>query len=97
MKINHTNGTDVSRLGKAQQPGPSSQNGQVLGGRFSGSDQVQLSRLSSALGALGTGSPEHADRLAQLSAVVATGSYQIDSYAVSGSIIQETLAAAGSR
>jgi anti-sigma28 factor (negative regulator of flagellin synthesis) len=52
------------------------------------SDQVQLSSLSAYLASALQGSPAHVAKIIELSSAVSTGQYHVDSYAVSGSIIQ---------
>jgi flagellar biosynthesis anti-sigma factor FlgM len=52
------------------------------------SDQVQLSSLSAYLASALQGSPAHVAKVSELSSAVSTGQYHVDSYAVSGSIIE---------
>ena len=94
MKVNDPNGTGIGGLAPSQDLGSTRVSSQARGGRFQQRDQVQLSKLSNALYATQTDSPEHTAKLAQLSAVVRTGNYQIDGYALSGSIIRDALGAA---
>lgn len=51
-------------------------------------DRVQLSNPSSYLASALSGSAAHVAKLAKLAAAVSGGQYQVDSYAVSGSIIE---------
>ena len=94
MKVNDPNGTGIGGLAPSQDLGTTRPSSFARGGRFQRSDQVQLSNLSSALYATQTDSPEHTAKLAQLSAVVSTGNYQIDGHALSGSIIRDALGVA---
>jgi anti-sigma28 factor (negative regulator of flagellin synthesis) len=55
------------------------------------SDQVQLSSLSSALDASQADSHNQTAKLAQLSAVVSAGNYQVDADVLSGGIIRDAL------
>ncbi len=60
------------------------------------SDQVQLSNMSSYLAAALMGSPAQVAKVSQLSAAVSSGQYQVDAFAVSGSIIQHSIELGGS-
>ena len=93
MKVNDTGGTGVSGLGRAQELTSTSSSSKTRGNRAGKDDQVSLSNLSSALSKADVDSPQQAARLTQLSADVASGRYQIDSYALSGSIIQGSIRA----
>lgn len=93
MKINDTNGTGVSGLGKAPELTSTGSSSKTRGQRGGKDDEVSLSNLSSALSATGTDSPQQSARLTQLSSAVASGKYQVDSYALSGSIIQASIRA----
>ena len=55
------------------------------------SDRVQLSALSRYLTSALFGSPAHLSKLSELTAAVSSGQYQVDSFAVSGSIIQDSI------
>ncbi len=55
------------------------------------SDQVQLSSLSAYLATALEGSPAHVAKMGELSSALSAGQYQVDSYAVSGSIIQHAM------
>lgn len=55
------------------------------------SDQVQLSSLSAYLASALGGSPAHVAKMSELSSAVSAGQYHVDSYAVSGSIIQHAI------
>ncbi len=59
-------------------------------------DRAQLSNLSSYLASALSGSVAHVAKLAKLAAAVSSGQYQVDSYAVSGSIIQHAIEFGGS-
>jgi anti-sigma28 factor (negative regulator of flagellin synthesis) len=55
------------------------------------SDQAQLSSLSSYLASALNGSVSQVAKVNQLSADVSRGRYQVDAYAVGGSIIQHSI------
>ncbi|MGI8745036.1 MAG: hypothetical protein ACR2NN_21185 [Bryobacteraceae bacterium] len=93
MKINDPNSTNIAGPGTTQGASPSAHQHRAQGGRGGRNDEIQLSGLSQALAALQTNSPQRDTRLGQLSAEVGGESYLIDHYAVSGSLIRETLAA----
>lgn len=59
-------------------------------------DRAQLSNLSSYLASALSGSAAHVAKLAKLAAVVSSGQYQVDSSAVSASIIQHAIEFGGS-
>lgn len=59
-------------------------------------DRTELSSLSSYLTAALSGSAVHVAKLANLGAAVSRGRYQVDSHAVSGSIIQHSIEFGGS-
>ena len=92
MKVNDPNGTGITGVSKNQNTDRFNA-GKPLRGASGASDQVQLSNLSSVLGALQTESPERAARLDHLSVAVGTGSYGVDPYVVGGSVIRESLRA----
>jgi len=54
-------------------------------------DHVQLSSLSSSLSSALDGSPARLAKVSELSTAVSSGQYQVDAYAVSGSIIQHSI------
>lgn len=59
-------------------------------------DQVDLSNLSSYLASALSGSPAHVAKVEKLATNVSSGQYHVDSYAVSGSIIQHSIEFGGS-
>ncbi|HEX5227575.1 MAG TPA: flagellar biosynthesis anti-sigma factor FlgM [Bryobacteraceae bacterium] len=59
-------------------------------------DQVELSALSKYLAAALSGSPEHAAKLAGLTSAISTGTYLVDAFKVSASIIQHSIEFGGS-
>ena len=71
--------------GASQNPTPSSP-----------TDQAQLSQLGSYLASALSGSPAHMSKLMELGIEVSKGHYQVDAYAVSGSIIQHSIEFGGS-
>jgi hypothetical protein len=56
------------------------------------SDHVQLSQLSSNLGLALSGTPAHIAKLSELDRAVSSSQYQPDAHAVSGSIIEHSIA-----
>jgi flagellar biosynthesis anti-sigma factor FlgM len=93
MKISSSDSKSTAGLDQAagvRPAGESSASKQPLGQKAA-SDQVQLSRLSSYLASALNGSPEHLAKVSELSAAVASGQYNVDAYAVSGSIIQHSI------
>ncbi len=88
MKVNDANSGAVAGAGQSlgvQAPTGGS------GGRKSSSassDQVQLSSLGSQLSAMQSDSPQRGARVDQLAAMVANGSYSVDSKSVSSSILR---------
>jgi anti-sigma28 factor (negative regulator of flagellin synthesis) len=54
-------------------------------------DRAQLTNLSSYLASALSGSAAHVAKLAKLAAAVSSGQYQVDSQAVSGSIVQHAI------
>ena len=90
MKINETSGAGIAGLGNTQEvkPGGGIQKGK--GTAAEGHDQVSLSSLSNVLSSSETESPQRAARLAALSQAIASGKYQVDSQAVSASIIRSS-------
>lgn len=91
MKINDSSGAGVSGLDRAAELNASTTASTSRNGGSNRNDQVSLSSLSSALRAQHSESPGHAARLAQLSAAVATGTYQVDSQALSTTIISGSM------
>jgi flagellar biosynthesis anti-sigma factor FlgM len=86
MKVNDSNNSAITgalQAHQVQSGGPGVKSGKQPGA----SDMVQLSSLSSQLNALQIDSPARSDRINQLSAMVANGSYVVDSKAVSAAII----------
>jgi|SRR5277367_4099262 len=63
----------------------------LAAGQGAASDQVQLSNLSGYLSSTLSGSPARLAKLSELGTAVSSGQYYVDSYAVSGSIIQHIL------
>lgn len=59
------------------------------------SDHVQLSNLSSSLSSSLDSSPARLAKVSELNAAVSSGQYQVDAYAVSGSIIQHSIQSGG--
>jgi anti-sigma28 factor (negative regulator of flagellin synthesis) len=57
-------------------------------GQSVATDEAQLSSLSGYLSSALTGSPTHLAKVSELGAAVSTGQYHVDSFAVSGSLIQ---------
>ncbi|MGA2882393.1 MAG: hypothetical protein ABSG13_25850 [Bryobacteraceae bacterium] len=55
------------------------------------SDRAQLSSVSSYLASALSGSPAQVAKVSELSAAVSGGRYQVEAYAVSGSIIRHTI------
>ena len=96
MKINprHLEATTASQTGKAQEA-TSVGAGQERGGaaRTGGhSDQVSLSSLSNRLLELASADrPERTARVQQVTNEVRSGRYQVDSAAVSKSMVQEAI------
>jgi anti-sigma28 factor (negative regulator of flagellin synthesis) len=91
MKVNDPNDTGISGLASTKGASPALQH--RYSGRRARNDEIQLSSLSQALAALQANSPHRDARVGQLSAAVGGGGYLIDPNAVSGRLIQETLAA----
>ncbi len=93
MKINDTSGSGVSGLGKAQELTSAGFSSKTKSNRSGQDDEVSLSNLSNALSSLQTDSPRQAIKLTQLSASVASGSYQVDAHLLSASIIRASMRA----
>ncbi len=55
------------------------------------SDEAQISNLSSYLASAFNGSALHLAKVSELGAAVSSGRYHVDTYVVSGSIIQHAL------
>ncbi len=66
-------------------------------GQSVATDEAQLSSLSSYLSSALTGPPTHLAKVSELGAAVATGQYHVDSYVVSGSLIQHSIEFGGTR
>jgi flagellar biosynthesis anti-sigma factor FlgM len=92
MKVNDSSAVGIGSLGKPQETTSATRSGRSSGQRGDRNDHVTLSSLSSALQAQATDSPQRTGRISQLASAVAGGSYRVDSHAVSGKIIQESLA-----
>jgi flagellar biosynthesis anti-sigma factor FlgM len=60
-------------------------------------DEAQFSSLSSYLSSALSGSPTHLAKVSELGAAVSTGQYDVDSSAVSGSLIQHSIEFGGAR
>lgn len=65
------------------------------GGDCSAQYPIHLTNLSKALAALQAESPEMAAKLADLYAVVRAGNYEIDTQALTGTIIRDASGATG--
>jgi flagellar biosynthesis anti-sigma factor FlgM len=90
MKITNSGGAGVSGLGSTQESNANTAASHSQKTGSSRGDQVSLSNLSSALSAKPVASPEHAAKLASISAAVASGSYKVDSQALSSKIISSS-------
>ena len=55
------------------------------------SDRVQLSNLSRYLASALLGSPARVAKMSELTAAISSGDYQVDAFAVSGSLIQHSI------
>ena len=84
----------VSNSTAAVQPSAPSQVAQPVSS--TPTDRAQLTNLSSYLASALSGSAAHVAKLAKLAAAVSSGQYRVDSYAVSGSIIQHAIEFGGS-
>jgi anti-sigma28 factor (negative regulator of flagellin synthesis) len=95
MKISRSN--HEYSVSNPTAPAPSAASNQV-GKTVSSTptDWSQLSNLSNYLASALSGSAAHVAKLAKLAAAVSGGQYSVDSYAVSGSIIQHTIEFGGS-
>ena len=80
--MNHLAGIDPSRAGSGSKP---------PAGQAAATDQVQLSSLSGYLASALAGSPSHVAKISELHGAVSNGQYQVDAYAVSGSLIQHSI------
>lgn len=87
MKVNDSN--NASAAGAAAPAGiqPPSSGPKPAAGASSSLDQVQLSSLSSHLGALQTDSEQRSAKVDQIAAMVSGGSYSVDSNAVSAAMV----------
>jgi flagellar biosynthesis anti-sigma factor FlgM len=94
MKINHTQTTNTSALGK-QEAAASGTTGRAAKPTSSGSksDRLQLSNIGTHLSALRSGSAQGSSSVAELSAAVSGGRYHVDAQQVSRKLIEEHLAA----
>jgi len=95
MKINNPTGTGITGAGQAPEMTQPVQGGHTrpAGSSLAASDQVQISRLSHYLNILRSDSPQHLAEVAQLTAAVSSGAYQVDPPVVSASIVRAHLAA----
>jgi len=93
MKVNDSTGAGLSGVGGAQQLTTSTAPLRGRGGAGSQEDQVQLSSLGSALGAQQPNSADQTAKVNQLTAAVGSGAYQVNAYALSGSIIESSIRA----
>jgi flagellar biosynthesis anti-sigma factor FlgM len=92
MKINDSNIPANVAPASAQEVGaPHSDRARSGGVSARGTDEVELSGLSSRLAALQSNSPERSANLDRLAAAVSNGQYRIDPQAVGGAIINESL------
>ncbi|HWC00310.1 MAG TPA: flagellar biosynthesis anti-sigma factor FlgM [Bryobacteraceae bacterium] len=86
MRVNDSNSSAVTGALKAQEAAASGQASKT--GRQGGnSDRVQLSSLSAQLSDLQSDSPARLSYVEGLASMVASGSYVVDSRAVSSSIL----------
>lgn len=86
MKVNDSNNSAVTGALQTQNIQSSGQ-GSKSSRQGGGSDQVQLSSLSTQLSDLHSDSPARSNYVDGLAAMVASGSYVVDSRAVSSSIL----------
>ncbi len=94
MKIHDTNSSGIGGLTNAEM-GHSSRTGNSNQSRNGATDQIQLSALSSSLKAGDVQSSAQNQRVEQLRAAVASGTYQVDSHTLSGSMLRAHTAWAG--
>jgi anti-sigma28 factor (negative regulator of flagellin synthesis) len=94
MKIPGSDST-ISQFGLVRSPTVGSNDAgsaiQQPAGGASPSDQEQISSLGRFLATALSGSPVHLAKVSELSAAVSSGKYHVDAYAVSASIIQNTI------
>lgn len=96
MKISRSDSNpNITKVPAASAVGPGSAPN-VIPAQEAPTDQVQLSALSGYLAAALSGPPEHAAKVAGLTSAVSTGQYHVDSFTVSGSIIQHSIEFGGS-
>ena len=90
--LSQTAATQTGRTGGVSSTGPSLRSGS--GGNVSaGADSVELSGFSSRISeALRTDSASRAQRVAQLTAAVQSGTYRVDAGAISHALVNEGLA-----
>jgi anti-sigma28 factor (negative regulator of flagellin synthesis) len=91
MKISRTDAKSTAGIDPASGTRTSADASDTGPDQASTQDQIALSNLSSYLASAYSGSPEHLARVAQLGAAVSNRQYQVDSFAVSGSIIQHSI------
>jgi|SRR5579859_6337355 len=95
VKINPTNSRSNAGLGQTSGTAParSTQAGPVANdsARAEQTDQMQISNLSRYLAGARSGSPAQEAKVIDLGAAVASGTYNVDSEAVSKGIIQHSL------
>jgi len=90
MKISNTSARTIPGFSKTGMPASSGQTQGLAAEQNSGTDKLQLSRLSQFLS--GSNSPSHTAKLSQLNAAVSSGQYSVEAGVVSASIIQYSLA-----
>jgi len=93
MSVNHIHRTGISGLGRTQELTSTPGSGRARTSTSSRTDQTAISNLSQALSATQPDSSAHTARLQQLTGAVSSGRYTVDSNAVSGSIIEQSLRA----
>jgi len=93
MKINNSESSPVSGLGRPSGAEPASEKGasSAPSGPSLAPDRVQLSSLSASLTAASGDSATHLKKLSDLAAVTLSGGYHVDAGTVSDSIIRHTL------
>jgi hypothetical protein len=96
MKISRPNPESNSVWDSTAAAGPAASNPSPIPASSTPTDRAQLSNLSSCLAAALSGSAAHVGKLTKLGAEVSSEQYQVDSYAVSGSIIEHSIQFGGS-
>jgi anti-sigma28 factor (negative regulator of flagellin synthesis) len=93
MRISRPDAKSSAGINPAARVRTSGANGssQNVEAQQSNTDQVALSNLSNYLASAYSGSPEHLARVTELGDAVSSLQYQVDSFAVSGSIIQHSI------